>query len=303
MRSRTFALLAGLAVLAGCSDEFNAPDPKPVTIRIVNSVWQLDASGTPASAQPRAIDVRFDGSSEIGVMNVPANSITGIDGSPEDVQIDEGVHFWTPSLAAPATPSTSLYSNTADPRGDLEARMYLTPNTQYTLIVSGVAPATGRPEPGAFFVYDFSNKMPLVDDLDPPPVVNGERLARFRLVNAAPFAAGGTTGATIGLQLTEGSTPPSLATINTLVSITSAAYRQQSYTSGSSTPQMVTVTPGDYVVNLTTGGAGARRILQQVPITFESGQVLTFVVQNTAYAAVPGPSNHKVTVLLEAQYE
>ena len=296
MRFRSFALIAGLAVLSGCSDEFNAPDPEPVRFRVVNSTFQLDETGTPASAQPRAIDVLIDGSEARGVINVPPNSVTGIEGSPGIIQLGEGVHSWSPRLAAPATPTTPLYSNNADPRGEYVPRLYLTPNTQYTLVVAGVAPATGRPAAGAFFVYDFSNKVPLIDDLDPPPVVNGQRLARFRLVNAAPFAAGGTTGTTIGLQLTEGSTPPPLATINTLNSITSATYRQQS-------AMYVNVTPGEYVVNVTTGGAGARRILQQQAVTFEPGQVRTVLIQNTAYAATPGPANHKLTVLVDAEYE
>jgi hypothetical protein len=296
MRIRTFALLAGLAVLAGCSDEFNAPEPAPVKVRVVNSVFQLDETGAAASATPRAIDVWFDGSAEMGVVNVPANSVTGIEGTPENITIEEGIHSWSPRLAAPATPRTSLYGNSADPRGEFTPRLFLTPNTQYTLVVAGVAPATGIPAPGAFFVYDFSNRVPLVDDLDPPPVVNDQRLARFRLVNAAPFALGGTTGTTIGLQLTEGSTFPTLATINTLNSITSATYRQQS-------AMYVNVTPGDYVVNVTTGGPGARRILQQQAVTFEPGQVITVLIQNTAYAATPGPANHKLTVLVDAEYD
>ena len=296
MRFRTLALIAGLAALSGCSDQFNAPESEPVRFRVVNSVFQLDATGALASAQPREIDVLIDGAERLGVMNVPANSVTGIDGSPQIIELGEGVHSWSPRIAAPATPNTPLYSNNADPRGEYVPRLYLTPNTQYTLVVAGIAPATGRPDPGTFFVFDFQNKVPLIDDLDPPPLVNGQRVARFRLVNAAPFAAGGSNGTTIGLQLTEGSTPPSLATINTLNSVTSATYRQQSAT-------YVNVTPGDYVVNVTTGGAGARRILQQQAVTFEPGQVRTVLIQNTAYAAVPGPANHKLTVLVDAEYE
>ena len=303
MRSRSFAILFSLAALAACSDEFNAPEKGPIRVRVVNSVWQLDSTGALSSAQPRAIDVYFDGSPDFGVVNVPPNSVTGTDGAPDHVQLSEGVHAWSPRLSSPATPTTSLYSNTATPRGEFEPKLYFTPSTQYTLVVAGVAPATGRPDPGAFFVpTDFSNRMPLVEDLDPPPVTNGQRMARFRLVNAAPFAAGGSTGATIGMQLTEGSTPPTLAEINVLQSITSATYRQQSSLT-QALAYYLTVAPGDYVVNVTTGGPGGRRILQQQAVTFEPGQVLTILVQNTAYAAVPGPANHKITVLVDAEYE
>ena len=77
--------------------------------------------------------------------------------------------------------------------------------------------------------------------------------------------------------------------------MTSATYRQQS-------AMYVNVTPGDYVVNITTGGAGSRRILAQEPVTFEPGDVRTVLVQNTAHAAVPSPANHKLTVLLDARY-
>ena len=296
MRTRRFAILVGLLAATGCSDEFNAPEPGPVRFRIVNSVWQLDATEAIASAQPRAIDVWIDGSSDLGVINVPANSVTGIDGAPEHVTLENGVHSWSPRLSAPASPTTPLYSDNLEPRGEYVPRLYMTPNTQYTLVVAGIAPATGRPDPGTFFVYDFSNKVPLIDDLDPPPVRNGERLARFRLVNAAPFVTGGTNGGTVGLQLTEGSTPPTLATINTLQSITSATYRQQS-------SLYVNVSPGDYVVNVTTGGPGGRRILQQESVTFASGQVITILLQNSAYAATPGPANHKLSILVDAEYE
>ena len=118
MRSRSFAILFSLAALAACSDEFNAPEKGPIRVRVVNSVWQLDSTGALSSAQPRAIDVYFDGSPDFGVVNVPPNSVTGTDGAPDHVQLSEGVHAWSPRLSSPATPTTSLYSNTATPRGE-----------------------------------------------------------------------------------------------------------------------------------------------------------------------------------------
>jgi hypothetical protein len=172
--------------------------------------------------------------------------------------------------------------------------MYFTPNTHYTLIVGGVAPTEGRPAPNTFYVNDFFNVMPMVDDLSRPPAANGQRLARFRMVNAAPFGTGGTSGQILLGYLTNGSTPPTPQDLLIVASTMNADYRAQSV--------YVNATAGTYVFTVTTN-TNPRIIVAQEVVNLAPGDVRTFLLQNTGYTTTSSATSHKMSNLLDAKYD
>ena len=289
------ASVASVLLLAACGDGINAPEPGPVRLRIINSTYQTtDEANTVSTAVPRAIDFLVDGSTEgAGVANIPANSV-----SPGDEAgyrpLSQGLHTFTARLAAPATPNTSLFTNTLSPVGEWTPKMFFTGYTDYTLVVGGVAPTTGLPANSAFFGSE--NYFPIIDDNSPPPrAPSGERMARFRLVNAVPFAVGGApTGPTVAVFLTEGTTPPTAAQIVAMRPLTSAAFRQQS-------GLYINATAGTYVMSLTIV-IGTRTVVWQDEVELVGGEVRTILVQSTEYNTTPSSANLKVTSLLDAKY-
>lgn len=290
------ALAASLVALGACGDGINAPEPGPVHLRIVNSTYQTtDAPNTVSTAVPRAIDFLVDGSTGgAGVANLAANSV-----SPGDTggyrTMEAGIHDFTARLAAPATPGTSLFTSTANPISEWTPRMYFTGDTYYTLVVGGVAPTEGLPARTAFF--GDASYFPIIDDVSPPPrSPDGKRMARFRLVNAVPFAVGGApTGPTVAVFLTEGETPPTAAQVVAMRPLTSAAFRQQSQL-------YINATAGTYVMSLTIV-IGTRTVVWQDVVELVGGEVRTILVQSTAYNTTPSAANLKVTSLLDAKYE
>lgn len=301
MKAYIVAGMVGLVALAGCSDGVSTPITGPVFLRIVNSTYQTtDAAGTAvATAQPRAIDVLIDESTEgAGEANIPANSVApGTDPATGYTEMSEGLHTFTASLAAPATPRTGFFVNNATVRAEWLPKLYFTGHTNYTLVIAGVAPSEGLPSPTAFYSSSLSASFPLIDDLSAPAKVNGEYQARFRLINAAPFSPGGTTiGGTISMFLTSGSTPPTASELAALQPIgqPSAAFR------GSSA--YVNVTAGTYVITFTSTVGTTRIVLAQPAITFAPGEVRTFIMQNSGYAATPSSANHVLRSFIDTKY-
>ncbi len=143
---------------------------------------------------------------------------------------------------------------------------------------------------------------PLLDDNTPPPKANGSYMSRFRFVNAAVFglngASDGTT--TAALFLTSGHTLPPQSEIAAMRSSASAQFRK-SRTSSAVNPY-VNVLPGDYVVTITTVISSVRVILAQIPVTLAGGEVRSFILMNTKYAATPSPDNHRVISILDAKF-
>jgi hypothetical protein len=292
MRHSLLLLALGIFAISGCSKKLTEPEPRAPMLRIVNSTYQTtDATNTPSTAEPRAIDVMIDSSlASPGIAALAPNSVSNADnGNGYRPLPGYGLHTFTARLAAPATPNTSLYSNNANPRGEFLPKMYFTPNTHYTIIISGVAPTAGRPATDAFYV---ASAFAMVDDHSRPPTVDGTLLARFRLVNAAPFGAGGTTnGHSMQMFLTEGTTPPTAAQLPLLAPMGgTASYRRSS--------NYVDVKPGQYVLTVTTTTA-ARTILAQKVVTLGSGEVRTFLMQNSGFAAAPSDANHMLTELVD----
>jgi hypothetical protein len=277
-------------------------------VRVINISYQTtDENNTVATAEPRAIDFLFDGSTNLpGQSNIPANSIFPVQTeNPQDnyVNLSQGIHTFSARLAPPATPNTPLFTNGASPLGEYIPKLFFTGDTYYTIIVGGVAPTTGMPNQNAFLpTLGPGADYPLVDDNTPPPKANGQYMARFRFVNAAVFGLNGSVdgSTTASLFITEGHNLPSQAEIALMRSSASATFRK-ARTSSSVNPY-VNVLPGDYVITVTVAIGGARTIIAQLPVTLASGEVRSFILMNTGYASTPSPANHRLISVLDAKF-
>jgi hypothetical protein len=290
--SRIAVVVVALLATAACeSDRVNAPHDGPAKIRIVNSVFQyLDAANVAARTAPRAIDVLIDSQpSSPGAVNIAPTSVHAIGAdSSAYVELPNGIHSFVARLAGQTSATSQLFTNTTNNQPYLP-RQYLAPRMPYTLVVAGIAPVTAAPgtvqqaTPGTAFVFSA-----VVDDPFPPQQVNGAYQARFRVINAAPFAAATGAGVTISTYLTSGTTAPT--TVAGLTQLGGALYRNGT--------AYFNVAPGAYVLTLTSGTT----ILAQSPVTFGAGELRTFVLQSTGFAATPGPANHRITSLLDAKF-
>ena len=279
---RRSVALIGIIMLAGagCSDSSGPekPDRLPARVRIVNSVYR----GTAATAVPVSIDYLIDGAIVApGTSTLTGNSITsGVGpGSYQDVSV--GVHSLVARVAGQSSQTDSLYTT---PTGSpWVPRLYLTANSHYTIVVSGLIPAAGTA---------FNNTVPfaaVVDDPFPPVTVGGKYQARFRVINAAPFGAVSGNGTLVNVFITPGATPP--PTLTTISALTTAQYRNAS--------AYLNVEPGTYVLTL---AAGTATILSQSTVTFTAGEVRTFILQSTGPRTPVGVANNKLTPVLDRQY-
>jgi hypothetical protein len=278
-RSRKAVTLALIAAFAACKDAAS-PAGDTARLRIVNSVFQGPAVTT---ATPVAVDVLVDSSiSGAGVSGLTAPSLSAGAASGQGAgdhagaaalftaagyrDLPTGVH----SFVGRVTGTTTSFFRTAD--GEYLPKQYLLP-FPYTFILAGVVPDTTPADPGA---------VPwamIVDDPFAPPTDS----ARVQLINAAPMAdtTGGGQGSDITATLDDGAGGVFSAT---------ASYR---HTSGYVNPA-----PGTYTLTLASGSF----VLYTGTVTLAKGEVRTFIVQSTAYAAVPGPGNTKVTNLRDNQW-
>jgi hypothetical protein len=291
--TRSLLVLASAAVgLAACgSDRVNAPDDTPAKLRIVNSAFQYtDATNTAANTVARAIDVLVDSATTSpGATSIPPVSVLGA--SPDGtgyVTLPASIHSFVARLAGQTSQSSQLYTNTTNNQPYLP-KQYLAPQMPYTLIVAGIAPVTAPPgtpqqaTPSTAFPFAA-----IVGDPFPPQKIDGAYQARFRVINAAPFATASGAGATILAYLTPGSTPP--ATTAGLTALGGALYRNGS--------AYFNVAPGEDVLTIAAGTT----ILAQIPVTFAAGEVRSFILQSTGYASSPGVGNHRVTAVVDAKF-
>ena len=278
MRRAAFTLSVAIG-LFGCSDSSGTGEQVVpfAHIRIVNSLYQ---GAIPATATPLAIDYLIDGAtSPPGVANLVGNTITSAATNYQDIAV--GVHSFMARIAGKSTTTDSLYTTTTNL--PWVPRQYLTANAYYTIVVAGKIPATGPIN---------NNAVPfnaLVDDPFPPVKLNGTYQARFRVINAAPYAAATGNGSTLNVFITPGPTPP--AALNTISALATAAYRNAS--------TYLNVDAGTYVLTIAVGTA---TILSQTAVTFASGEVRTFIVQSNGPATPPGIANHKLTSILDQTY-
>jgi len=278
MRRAAVTLIIAVG-LFGCSDSNGTGEQvAPVAhIRIVNSLYQ---GATPATAAPLAIDYLIDGTtSSPGVANLGGNTITSAATNYQDIAV--GVHSFMARITGKSSTTDSLYTTSTNL--PWVPRQYLTANAYYTIVVAGQIPATGPIN---------NNTVPfnaLVDDPFPPIKLNGTYQARFRVINAAPYAAASGNGSTLNVFITPGPTPP--VALNTISALTTASYRNAS--------AYLNVDAGTYVLTIAVGTA---TILSQSSVTFTSGEVRTFIVQSNGPATPPGIANHKLTSILDQTY-
>lgn len=272
--------VATLSYLAACRDSTGTGIQAPpiAHIRIVNSLYQ----GVAATATPVAIDYLIDGSTgSPGVANLGGNTIGAGVTSNDYQDVTVGVHSFMARIAGKSTTTDSLYTTSTNL--PWVPRQYLTSNAYYTIVVGGLIPASGS---------ILNNTVPfsaVVDDPFPPVKINGAYQARFRVINAAPFASASGNGSTLQVFITPGTTPPS--PLNTVSSLANAGYRNAS--------AYLNVDPGTYVLTIATGGGVP---LSQSVVTFTAGEVRTFIIQSNGPAPTPGVANHKLTSIVDQTY-
>lgn len=280
MRRVAFPIFV-LVLFAACRDSTGTGSQTLAVahIRIVNSLYQGAVAST---ATPVTIDYLIDASTAPpGVANLSGNAIGAGAASNDYQDVTVGVHSFMARIAGKSTTTDSLYTTTTSL--PWVPRQYLTANAFYTIVVSGVIPATGAIP---------SNNVPftaLVDDPFPPVKVNGAYQARFRVINAAPYAAASGNGTTLNVFITPGPTPP--APLNTFSALTTASYRNAS--------AYLNIDAGTYVLTIAVGSA---TVLSQSTITFAPGEVRTFIIQSNGPAPAPGVANHKLTSIVDQTY-
>jgi hypothetical protein len=269
------SLLMLAAALAGCQDSTD-PVADIARVRVVNSVFQ---GANAASAVPVAVDVLVDSSmTGAGLSDLAALALSpgtasgqgaGTHAGAEALftaagyrDLPTGMH----SFVARVTGTTASFFRTD--AGEYLPRQYMLP-FPYTFVLAGVD-TTSPPDPAA---------VPwamIADDPFTPPTDS----ARVQLINAAPMADPSGQGTDITATF-DGAGGVFSAT---------ASYRASS---GNINPA-----PGSYTLTLTT----ASDTLYTGTVSLATGEVRTFIVQSTAYAATPGPGNTKVTNLLDNQW-
>src|SRR5437660_6113254 len=273
--SRSALVLALVTALAACT---GTTDPSVGTgrMRIVNSVFQ--GAGV-TTAVPVAIDVLIDssmGGAGLGGVAGPSLSAGAATGQGAGAHagaaalftaagyrdLASGIH----SFVARVSGTTASFFETG--AGEYLPKQYMLP-FPYTFVLAGVVPDTGAPAP------DAVPWAMLADDPFTPPVDS----ARVQVINAAPMAD--TTGAGLGTAIT------ATFTSATDTVPATASYRQSS--------GYVNPPAGTYIVTFVSGSF----LLHTDTVTLAKGEVRTFIVQSTAYAASPSPANTKVTNLLD----
>ena len=279
MTARTIGVMLLVAAgLAACKD---ATSPAGTTgrLRVVNSVFQ---GADPTTAAPVAVDVLIDSSTNgAGIAGLTALALSPGAASGQGAgthagaaaiftaagyrDLPSGVH----SFVARVSGTTASFFETG--AGEYLPKQYMLP-FPYTFVLAGVVPDTGAPAP------DAVPWAMLADDPFTPPVDS----ARVQVINAAPMAD--TTGAGLGTAIT------ATFTSATDTVPATASYRQSS--------GYVNPPAGTYIVTFVSGSF----LLHTDTVTLAKGEVRTFIVQSTAYAASPGPANTKVTNLLDNRW-
>jgi hypothetical protein len=281
-------LAPALLVLAACGSDTTAPSDSPGRVRIVNSAFQFtDAANTATKAVPVAVDVLIDSIvSAPSALALPSGSVFNQADTSRYARIESGAHAFFARLAGQAQVTAALFTNANNL--PYVPHQFLPPEIPYTLVIAGIAPVTAAP--GTTQALMPATAFPFVmlpDDPFAPAQAGGTYQARFRVINAAPFAAATGNGATVSLYLTTGLTPP--ASVTGLTKLGDALYRNGS--------AYFNQPAGPYVATVTAGAV----ILAQLPLTMAAGEVRTFVLQSTA-AGTPGVANHRLTSLLDAKY-
>lgn len=272
---RRGALLGAAVFSMACGTDANAPAVRATTyVRVINGLFQVNESDT----FPVAIDYLIDSASTApsALAIAPAGRSTGDSVNGYEI-LGSGVHSFVARRAGDTALTASLYTTTTDL--PYLPKQYLSPGVYYTAVVAGVVPASGAVT---------NNTIPftmLLDDPFPGPTVNGIVQGRFRIINAAPYAAASGNGATATVYVTPGSSPPA-GNITQYGAAGTARYRGAS--------AYINVDPGEYVITLRASNA----IVAQQAVTLAAGEVRTLVLQSTAVGA-PSLGNHILVNVLD----
>lgn len=281
-RCRAVGVIAALASVAGCNDGVSPSATGHAYVRVVNAVYQgADAS----SATPIAIDYLFDSLLVApSIANLDTNKISVGDSASGYGSIASGVHGFVARRAGDTTFNSSIYTTSTD--APYYPRQFLTGDTYYTFVVAGIIPLPGAP------ILDGTVRLiAIIDDQFPGPRINDVLQARFKVLNAAPFASVGGTGAGVRVYVTpDSATPPTNIT----------AYVQQATANYRNVSTYLNVDPGTYWITITLNTSAAP-VLAQQKVVFAQGEVRTLVLQSTT-AGPPSQSNHKLTNLLDHLY-
>ena len=277
-----------IGTFAACKDS-TSPAGTTGRMRIVNSVFQgADA----ASAAPASIDVLIDSStSGAGVAALAGASLSAGSASGQGAGTHTGagalftaagyrdvpseIHSFVARVAGTSGPTATFFEKS---NGPYLPKQYILP-FPYTFILAGVVPDTIPADSGAVAWAMIAD-----DPFTPPAdTVNGGLTARVQVINAAPMAdtTGGGLGTNIDATFDDGAAG---------VYTTTASYRASS--------GYINPPAGNYTLTLASGSF----VLFTGPVTLAKGEVRSFIVQSTAYAATPGPGNTKVTNLLDNQW-
>src|SRR2546423_8366103 len=278
---RSALVRAIVTALAACTD---STDPSVGTgrMRIVNSVFQ--GAGV-TTAAPVAIDVLIDssmGGPGLGGLTGPSLSPGAARGQGAGTHagaaalftaagyrdLASGIH----SFVARVSGTTASFFQTSS--GEYLPMQFMLP-FPYTFILAGVDTTT-PPDAGAVPWTMIPD-----DPFTPPADPAGGLTARVQVINAAPMADPSGAGTDITAIFVD-------AANDTLSA--PASYRSSS--------GYINPPAGADTLTLTAGGG----TLYTGTVTFAKGEVRTFIVQSTAYAATPGPGNTKVTNLLDNQW-
>ena len=281
LTSRSALVVALVAAVGACTDSAS-PAGDTGRLRIVNSVFQ---GADLASAVPVAVDVLVDSSmSGAGMSGLAAPDVSGGAASGQGAgshsgaaglftaagyrDLPSGIH----SFVARVTGTTESFFRTGD--GEYLPKQYVLP-FPYTFVLAGVD-TTSPPDPSAVPWAMIAD-----DPFTPPADPSGGLTARVQVINAAPMADPSGQGTDIQAIFEDGA-----AVADTV----RASYR------GSS--GYINPPAGSYTLTLAAGNV----VLYSGTVTLGKGEVRTFIVQSTAYAATPGPGNTKVTNLLDNQW-
>lgn len=286
---RRFAIvIAFVTFLAGCK-EATSVTVGTARIRVVNSVFQGD---TVTRSVPIAVDVLIDSSmSGAGLSALAAASMSP--GSGSDVgagahggttnlfpaagyrDFPSGVHSFVARVSGTSGPTSGFFRSGGNA---YLPKQFMMP-FPYTFVLAGVVPPNGTAPADNAVAW----KMISDDPFTPPADPAGGLMARVQVINAAPMAD--TTGQGQGTKLT--------AIFDNgagLADTVTASYRASS--------GFVNPPAGTYTLTLLSGSF----VYYAASVALAKGEVRTFIVQSTAYAAVPGAGNTKVTNLLDNQW-
>jgi hypothetical protein len=302
--SRSGLVLALVAAAAGCKD-YTSVTVGMGRFRIVNSVFLGDSAQV---AVPQAVDVLVDsstsgaGESGLGALELSAGASSGEGAGGHSGaaalfsaagyrDLPSGVHSFVARASGASGAGTSFFRG-ADGTTEYLPKQFLMPYP-YTLILAGTVRADGTaPDP----VSRLQWAMIADDPFTPPADPAGGLTARVQVINAAPMA---DPSRALSDTTPDGKRIPGGGGADITATFDGAGGTFPATTSYRASSGFMNPPAGSYTLTLTVNDT---LVIYSGAVTLAKGEVRTFIVQSTAYAATPGPGNTKVTNLLDNQW-